>query len=287
MTTVAVYSSQPEPMSAYLNPVRMLRDLWSHRDLIVQFTRRDIAAHHKGSTLGRSWSVINPLLVLTAYGFLFGVVMPSKWQSSGPESNFAEAVLYIFCGFTTYQMFSEPVVRSCGLIVGKRQLVQRVVFPIQILPVTTMLSGWFFSLMGLMLVAVIGGIATGRVHVTVVALPLLLVALCLLAMTFAWTFAALGVFLRDLPQIMQVVVGRFLMFTTPVFYPLHAVPDRFRVIIDINPMAWIVQGMRGILIRGEWPNWTALGITIAAGAVGSCLSYAIFMKARRGFADVL
>ncbi|MDX9910638.1 MAG: ABC transporter permease [Phycisphaerales bacterium] len=288
MSTLAVRSAEPESTLAYAAPARILRDLWGHRDLIRQFAARELAMRHRGSTLGRWWSVLNPLLALVAYGFLFGVVMPARWHALGStgEATLATIVLNIFLGITVYNLFAEVVIAAPSLVVARPQLVKRVVFPIQILPVTSVIASSVYALAAIVLV-ILGAGAAGHVSPTLWTLPIVLVALWMLILPIAWVLAALGVFLRDMPQIVGVIVGKFLIFTTPIFYPREAVPERFQILIDVNPMAWIVGSARDAVLRGEMPNLTALGIIIATGAIASCGAYALFMKARRGFADVL
>ena len=214
--------------------------------------------------------------------------MPARWHALGSsgEANLATIVLNIFLGITVYGLFSEVVIAAPSMVVGRPQLVKRVVFPIQILPVTTMVASSVYALAAIVLV-IVGAAIAGHVSPTLWTLPFVLVALWMLVLPVAWVLAALGVFLRDMPQIVGVVVGKFLIFTTPIFYPRDAVPERFRLLIDINPMAWIVGSARDAVLMGKTPNLAALSIIIVSGAIASCGAYALFMKAKRGFADVL
>lgn len=270
-----------------LNPVAMVANLWSRRDLIRQFTSREIQMRNRGSHLGVLWAVLTPLMLLAVYTLVFSTILRVRFdQRSGSESVWVYATT-LFAGMMVFQMFAEPLARAPGLVVHKPNFVKKMVFPLEILPVTSLLSAIVYAAAGLALVVVAHLVLGGRVHWTIVLFPLVLAPVLLLGLGIGWILSALGVFLRDIQQLVAVVVQRVLFFLTPIFYPLTAVPEEHRHWLFINPMTVVVDGARRTLLWGQMPRWDMLALWTGIGLVLAPVGYAVFMKSRRGFADVL
>jgi lipopolysaccharide transport system permease protein len=161
-----------------------------------------------------------------------------------------------------------------------------VVFPLEILPVVSLGAALFHSLVSLGVLLAAFAIFNGYLHWTAVLIPLVMLPLVILTLGFAWMLASLGVFLRDVGQTIGIITT-VLMFLSPVFYPVTAVPERFLPFIMANPLTFIIEQAREVLIWGHLPNWTGLGIYTLAATVVAWAGYAWFQKTRKGFADVL
>ncbi len=261
----------------------LLKSLWRNRHLIMQMTKREVVGRYKGSAMGLAWSFFNPVFMLVVYTFVFSVIFKSRW--GGDESRTLFAVV-LFVGMIVLGLFSEVVNRAPSLILSNVNYVKKVVFPIEILPVIAMGAALFHSLVSLSVLLAAFVLFNGYLHWTVIFAPLIFLPLVIVTLGLAWMLAALGVFLRDVGQ----TIGIFttvLMFLSPVFYPLTAVPEKFRPFIIANPLTFIIEQAREVLIWGNIPDWIGLGIYTAAAIVVAWVGYALFQKTRKGFADVL
>jgi lipopolysaccharide transport system permease protein len=269
-----------------LNPIATAREVWQARELLRQLVRRDVLDRHKGSFLGILWSIVQPLTTLVLYTFVFGVLLHVRW-GTGESTSQLDYALTLFCGMIVFGVFAEGVMRAPSLVLEHPNFVKKVVFPLEILPVAALGSvlinaGLAFAVL---LAAVV--VHAHGVSPTVLALPLVLVPLLLLTLGLGWFLAALGVYVRDTRQVTAIVVGQFLLFLTPVFYPLSVVPDRLRWLIALNPLAILVEQARRVVLWGLLPEWDRLlGVTLL-GVVVMQLGYRWFMRAKRGFPDVL
>jgi lipopolysaccharide transport system permease protein len=284
-TSTRTISARPDSARQYANPLKMARNLWSHRELIGQFTKRQVLQRYKGSYLGVVWSFATPLALLTVYTFVFSVIFKARWEGAITDSH-AEFALALFAGLIAYNVFSEVTLAAPGLIVGNPNYVKKVVFPLEILPVSALGAAVVNSLFSLSILLLGEMLIVGRIPLTLVYLPLMYAPLLLLCLGLGWFFASLGVFIRDIGPVLQVVV-QILFFLTPIFYPISAIPERFRMFIYLNPLTFIVNHFRRVALFGQSPDWLEfLGMT-AATAVVCLLGYVWFMKSKKTFADVV
>jgi len=283
-TAVVITSARP-PVSRFLNPLHLIRDILGQRHLIRAFTIREIVGRYRGSRLGILWSLVNPLLMLAVYTFVFSVVFKAKWGLTGGDSK-VEFALTMFCGMVMYQIFAECASRAPGLILGNRNYVKKTVFPLEILPVAVLGAALFHAAISLLILVVGAGIAIRSISLALICLPLALLPVAMPGLGFGWFLASLGVFIRDIGQVIGVLL-QILFFMTPIFYPISAVPERFRWVLRINPLTEIVTNTRRAVLWGEWPNWVWLAGVTMLSAVLAQLGYAWFMKTKRGFTDVL
>lgn len=261
------------------------KSLLRHRELILQMTKREVVGRYKGSAMGLAWSVFNPVFMLVVYTFVFSEIFKLRWGGVGDDSKTLFAVV-LFVGLIMLNLFSEVLNRAPGLIISNVSYVKKVVFPIEILPVIAMGAALFHSLISLGVLLAAFALFNGYLHWTAVFTPLVLLPLVILSTGFAWVLASLGVFLRDVGQTIALITT-LLMFLSPVFYPVTAVPERFRPFIMANPLTFIIEQAREVLIWGHLPNWSGLGIYTLAAAAIAWAGYAWFQKTRKGFADVL
>ena len=267
------------------NPARFVAGLWQRRDLIQQLTWREITGRYRSSSLGVVWSLITPLVSLLLYTFVFGVVFKARWPGTRAE-NLAEYGLLLFAGITAFGLFSESVTRAPGLITASPNYVKKVVFPLEILPVSIVGSAIFHALISVGLLVVGAWALLGTVSATLWLLPVVLLPIACLSLGLAWALASLGVYLRDIGHTVGLVT-QVLFFTTPIFYAAESVPERFRWVMAINPLTPLVENMRRVSVLGQWPDWSAFWVSLAVSFVVLCAGRAWFGVTKRGFADVL
>lgn len=260
-------------------------NLWRHRQLIIQMTKREVIGRYKGSFLGLAWSFFNPIFMLLVYTFVFSVVFKARWgvTTDEPKSEFA---LILFVGMIVHALFSEPLNRAPNLIVSNVNYVKKVVFPLDLLPVISMGSVVFHAVVSIIVFLVAYFFINGHLVWTIVFIPVVLAPLVILSLGLTWFLSSFGVFFRDIGQAVSIITT-VLMFLSPVFYPITAVPESFRQFILINPLTFIIEQSREILIWGHLPDWSGLGVYLFVSLLIAGAGYAWFQKTRKGFADVL
>lgn len=259
--------------------------LWQHAGLILQLTRRDIATRYRGSLLGLFWSLATPLLTLALYTFLFGIVFRTRWNTAAPEGRM-EFALILFVGLIVHGFLAECLTRAPSLVLQYANLVKRVVFPIEILAWSLGGTALFNAGVAFLVWALAATLAGQPPGWTALWLPLVLVPLVLLALGVAWFLAALGVYLRDINHVIGLLT-MVLLFLSPIFYRLDAVPPEFQALIRLNPLTFIVEQARGVLVWHQPPDLPRLALATAAGFGAAGLGLLGFQRMRRGFADVL
>lgn len=283
-----VITARSESAIQYLNPLRLGRNLWYQRSLIRQFTRREIEGRYRGSFLGLFWSFVNPLVMLLIYTFVFGVIFKSRWPQAKTNS-LGEFAVVLFCGLIAFNTFSECVNRSSGLIVTVPNYVKKVVFPLEILPVSVLGSALFHLLVSLSILMVANLLISGTVYWTLLLLPLVALPLIFLSLGLGWFLASLGVFVRDVTYTVTLVV-QVLFFMTPIVYSvdtLKNIPGAVQIIMRLNPLASIVENFRRVVLWGEQPSWLGLALWLLGTGTIMVLGYAWFMKTKKAFADVI
>lgn len=247
---------------------------------------REIAGRYKGSVLGLTWSFFNPLFMLTVYTYVFSEIFQSHWSGTKDMSSKTEFATILFSGMIFLNLFNEVLNRAPGLILSNTNYVKKVVFPLEILPIISMGASLFHSLVSISVLLLALIIFNGHIAWTAIFLPLILIPLVLLTTGIAWILASLGVFLRDVGQTVSLLT-LVLTFLSPVFYPVTAVPERFRQLMLFNPLTFVIEQAREVLIWGQTPAWTGLIEYSLASACIAWLGYFWFQKTRKGFADVL
>ena len=266
--------------------VEIVKSLWRNRQLIEQMIKREVIGRYQGSTFGLAWSFLNPAFMLVVYTFVFSEIFKSRWAGLGGDESKTQFAIVLFVGMIVLGVFSEVLNRAPGLILSNVNYVKKVVFPIEILPVIAMGAALFHSLINLAVLLTAFMLFNGYVHWTAIFITFVMLPLIILTMGFAWMLASLGVFLRDVGQTIGIITT-VLMFLSPVFYPATAVPERFRPFIMANPLTFIIEQAREVLIWGHLPNWLGLGIYTVFAIVIAWAGFAWFQKTRKGFADVL
>ncbi len=263
----------------------IFRSLWGHHELVFQMIQRDVIGRYKGSVMGLMWSFVNPILLLTTYTLVFSVVFKARWGTGEPKNRMEFAVL-LFVGMIVHGLFSETLTRAPTLILSNVSYVKKIIFPLEILPVVAMGSSVFHAMISVLVLSCALVLLNGFIPWTAVFLPLVLLPLIVLALGIAWALASLGVFLRDVAQPIGLVMT-ILLFASPVFYPVLALPKQVRPWLMLNPLTFIIEQARAVLIYGQTPNTVGLLFYSLVSLAVAWIGYALFQKTRKGFANVL
>lgn len=270
------------------SPAALVRCLWQQRHLIQQLTKRDIQSRYRGSALGIAWSFGTPLLMLVVYTVVFSGIFKARWGTASTlngdsSSHFA---LILFSGLMIHNFFSECLTRAPHIILQNATFVTKVVFPLEVLPPMLLISSFFnYSISLCVLFGTM--LALGVMpDPHMLYLPLILAPLALLMLGAAYFLAAVGVFLRDIGQMIGLLMT-IMLFLSPIFYPIDALPHKMQLLIYLNPLSFIVEQARAVLLWHHAPNWLGLGIYTLASTAASALGFFIFQRTRKAFADVL
>lgn len=259
------------------------RTIWRNRSLIRTMVRRDVLGRYRGSFGGSFWTVFSPLLLMLTYFFVFGVVLDSRIPGDPSRTGFA---LYYLAGMLPWLAFSEAAGRAAGVMWEHRNFVKKLVFAVETLPVNLVVAGLVTECVAIVLFCIFL-LATGRsIPPTVAWLPLLIVPQILFTAGLSWFLAALGVFVRDLGQIMGFVLT-IVFFATPICYPENQVPGAAATILTKNPIYVLVRGYRDVLLYGNPPSFGALWKLWVLAAVVFVAGHAWFYKLRKSFADLM
>jgi lipopolysaccharide transport system permease protein len=267
-------------------PLALVKGLWQNRQLIAQMIKREVIGRYKGSAMGLAWSFFNPVFMLIVYTFVFSEIFKSRWGGIEDDDNKTLFAVVLFVGMIVLGFFSEVLNRAPTLITSNVNYVKKVVFPIEILPLIITGAALFHSLISLGVLLTAFAVFNAYVHWTAIFIPIVMLPLIILTIGIAWILASLGVFLRDVAQTI-IIITTILTFLSPVFYPITAVPERFRPFILANPLTFIIEQARDVLIWGKLPNWLGLGAYLLVSIIVAFAGYAWFQKTRKGFADVL
>lgn len=262
----------------------MLAGIWRNRELIMTLVKREVLGRYRGSVMGILWSFFNPVFMLTIYTFVFSVIFKARW--SGGSDSRTEFALVLFAGLIVFNLVAECINRSPGLILGNINYVKKVIFPLEILPVVALGGALFHALIGLVVWLIAYYIFFGTPHLTILLTPLVILPLLFFILGMSWALASLGVFIRDVSQFVGMAVT-VLMFLSPIFYPITAIPERFRFFIQLNPISPAIEQIRQVLFWGEVPNLEIWTIYSLASLTVALLGFTWFQKTRKGFADVL
>lgn len=267
-----------------VSPAEMLASLWRHRELTYALIKREVVGRYRGSFMGILWSLLNPLFMLAVYTFVFSVVFKARWGEGGDSKT--EFALMLFAGLMVFNIFSECISRAPGLILANVNYVKKVVFPLEILPWVGMGAALFQGMISFIVWLGAALVLTGGPSITLVYVPLIVLPLVFFSMGLSWFLASLGVYLRDITQFVSVLL-MVMMFMSPIFYPISAIPPEYREAFSMNPMAMIIEQVRGALQRNESPDAAVLFFGLVFSLMVAWAGFFWFQKTRKGFADVI
>ncbi|RUL73161.1 ABC transporter permease [Dyella choica] len=255
-----------------------------NHSLIFELAKRDVEGRYRGASFGLLWSLISPFLLLCVYTFAFGTVMGGRWpQVKNEEAHYS---IIIFAGMIVHGFLAECINRSPLLIVANPNFVKRVIFPLEILPFPMVLSALFHVFMNLIVFIVLRLVLDGAFSWTTIFFPLVLIPLIVLSMGISWFLASFGVFMRDVGQITGVLTLA-LLFLSSAMMPLDSVPISYRWVFQFNPLTFIIDQARNVLLWNKAPDLVGLSLYLAMAVMVAYAGYAWFAATRNGFADVL
>jgi lipopolysaccharide transport system permease protein len=263
-----------------------LQSIWRNRGLIRTLVRRDVLSRYSGSFGGALWAILNPLLLMLTYFFVFGLVLQSRFGNDPSRSAWA---VYFLAGMLPWLAFSEAVGRAPFIMVEHRNFIKKLVFPVETLPVNLVASGLVTEFFGIILFVLALLIVRGRLPATALYLPALVIPQVLLTTGICWFLAALGVFVRDLAQINGYLLTIW-FFLTPICYEearLDSLPHAAVSALTRNPVYILVRGYRAILLESRAPDWSSLAWLTAFSIAVFLFGHAWFYKLRRSFADLI
>jgi len=251
---------------------------------VRDLTRRDISGRYRGATGGIVWAFVTPLLMLAVYSLVFGFIFEARWTSV--ETREISFPIVLFAGLLFANLLSECLNRAPGLVLANANYVKKVIFPLEILPWVVVGTALFHAAVSIV-VLVLALLVTGSpIAPTIVLLPLLFLLFVPMLAGFTWMFAALGVFLRDLQHVVG-ILATALLFLAPVFYPRTMLPEDYRWLLSLNPLTYVVETARDLILWNQLPSLPATGIYVAVSLLIGWLGWVVFESTRKGFADVV
>lgn len=258
---------------------------WLHRSLIGILSWREVSGRYRGSLLGGAWAVVTPLLMLGMFTLVFGVVLQARWPEA-ENQGIGMFALQLLAGLLLHGMLAESLGRAPALVISHPNYVNKVVFPLEVLGWVAVLSAAFQGVTALALLWLANGIWGTGFALAQWALPLVVAPYLFVLLGLTWIFASLGVYLRDLQQVIGPVVMAC-MFLGPVLFPRSAMPEHLQSWLLLNPLTMPVEQFRRVLFQGLWPEWDVLGAYALVALLVYAVGMAVFGLLKRGFADVI
>lgn len=265
--------------------MKLAKTVLVNKHIISQLTLRESTGKYKGSIIGLGWSLFHPILMLSVYTFVFSVIFKSRWAASASQNQFDYAII-MFVGIIIHGVLSDVLNKASTLITSNVNYVKKVVFPLEILPIISMGSALFHACVSLGVLLIACLLVNGKLYATILILPIIIIPFLLLVLGLAWIVASLGVFIRDTSQTISIIT-LVMLFLAPVFYSAEVVPEKYQFLLKFNPLTFIIEQARNVIIFGKLPNWNGLFIYSLISLVIFWIGYAWFQKTKKGFADVI
>ncbi|TDR13101.1 ABC transporter permease [Marinomonas communis] len=262
----------------------LMMSAWRHKGLIFKLTYREIAARYRGSMAGVAWSFFNPVLMLAVYTFVFSMVFKAKW--GGESSSQGEFAVILFAGMIIFNIFAECISRAPMLMVENSNYVKKVVFPLEVLPWVVLGNALFHALISFFILLLAQLVVFNSIPLSILLLPFIMLPFVLFIVGGIWFLSAIGVYVRDLSQFVGVAIT-VLMFTSPLFFPLEALPEFLQPYLALNPLAYFITGVRDVVIFGNVPDLVSYVIVCGLSFFIFSLGLVFFGVTKKGFADVL
>jgi ABC-2 type transport system permease protein len=275
-------SAKPGSWGAILGS---LATLYDRRWLVKYMAQREMSRGYRGSYLGLVWSFLSPLLMVVLLTVIFSEVVGIRFREVTGDSSLNYG-LYVYCGLIPFLTYSQAVSQGVNVIRRNRNLVQGVVFPLEILPVTTVIASLVQSLIGVGALMVIFAVLEHQVHWTVVLLPLVLVPQLLFTVGLCYLMAVAGAYVPDVREALKAVV-RATFFITPIIWPISRMPEDWRFLVDYNPLAILVEAYRDLILEGELPSGMGYSYLFLLGLALFVLGFVVFNRVKHNFADLI
>jgi lipopolysaccharide transport system permease protein len=266
----------------------MLLLLFRQKELIWSLTAREIATRYKGSFLGAGWYVLSSLMMLTVFTFVFGVILKAPWPrpQSSTATNEGFVALAIFCGLLVSNIVSECLSKAPTAILGNPNYVKKVVFPLEILAIVSAGASLFNAAISWLVLIAMSLIIGVWPTWTFVFAPLVILPLVPFILGAGWFLASLGVYMRDLAQVVPLVTT-VMLYLSPAFFPITLIPEPYRAFALANPITLPIIELRRVMFDGELPDFQGLLLATLINAVFAWLGFQWFKYTKRGFADVI
>ena len=262
-----------------LDMFRGLRELWHYRDLFYTLTVHRIKVRYKQSVLGLAWAILQPLSLMLIYTVIFSMI--AKVPSEG-----APYAVFAYAALLPWTFFSSSLTNATQGLVSHSQLVTKVYFAREILPLTYVSAALFdFAVASTFLIALFFYYGVGLTPYALGAIPIMIL-LAAIATAFSLFLSAMQVRFRDIGVAMPLLLQLW-MFSTPVVYPLSAVPQRFRGLYVLNPLVGVIENLRRVVLQGVEPDYQSLAISAVVAAVLLPLAYLYFKRIEATMADVI
>jgi lipopolysaccharide transport system permease protein len=260
-----------------------LHKIYVQRSLIRTFVVRDLRARYIGSFMGFFWSVIHPIVLLVSYTFVFSVIFGLRPR---PDTGTTSFPLFLFCSILPWLFFQETLQRSSTIILENANLVTKTLFPSEILPLSVLLAGLVNHLIGFAILLAILLVSLGKISIYILLIPVYFFLLMLFTLGIAWFISSLNVFIRDVSQILSVILTFWFWFT-PIFYSADKFPPRLLFLVRWNPLAQVISGYRDCLLRMRMPDLGMLALFAGTALVVFTAGGLFFRKTKREFVDIL
>lgn len=264
----------------------MFRKILQHKYLIKELSKREIANRYKGSFLGLLWALLTPFVMLLMFAFVFGEIFKAKWPSSQTENDMVAFSLNLFVGLSVFWFFSEIISKAPTLFSSVPNYVKKVIFPLWVLPLVSLANSLFHFMICMVILAVFLVLGGGSLSVSALSVPLVLAVTFPLLLGISLLLGSLGVYVKDIEAITGAMIN-MLIFLSPVFYPLSNVSADVQWVFHLNPLTFIIEQLRLVLLEGLWPDWIGLLYYGGFSASMFILGYWVFKSTKKGFADVL
>lgn len=257
--------------------------LWQHRSLVLELTKREFSGRYRGSFGGLLWSFVQPLFMLGIYTIAFGVILKTRWGFAGSTIDYA---LILFAGLILFNTFSECLLKSPTLITNNPNFVKKVVFPLELLPVITVLNAITHACIAIVVWLLGYTFLIGGLKATAILFPLILISFTPLLLGLGWLLAAIGVIVRDMNQLTS-MLNHVLLFMTPIFYSIEAAPPILQKLLMLNPLSFIIEQFRLVLFYGQMPTLKGLATYFIFSSIFAWIALTTFRRLRSCFADLV
>ena len=274
-----------------LSPIELMCAPWRHRYLVLRLGRREIEVRYRGSVLGLFWAIMQPLVLLVVYTFVFGMVFQAKAPRMGMEDavegmNMSNFAMELFAGLIIFNLFSDCVGKAPSILRMNSTFVKKVVFPLEILPWSTMIMAIFNALVATLVFSIFYAFLIGQPPVTVLLIPIIVLPVIIMVLGLSWILMSIGLYVQDTQQVVGLILT-VTLFTCPIFYPLSVVPEPWQSWLYLNPLTTVVEMIRASVFRAEIPDAGIWAIYLGVSIVICWLGWIWFMTTRRGFADAV
>lgn len=283
MTELRVNNMQQTKAPWRVSPWSVLDPITRNGYLIRQLVQREVYGKYKRSRYGLLWIFVQPLLLLLGYTLVFGVFLGARWGHAGNSYEFA---LVLFSGLIFYNFFGEVISRSPGLIHENKSFVKKMVFPLEALNWSVALAATVHAGFSLLVWIVFSLVINGSVPWTILWLPIVFAPFFLFTLGCSWLLSAYSVFHPDAEHIVPVAL-LLLMFLSPLFYSVDSLPDKFHVVMDLNPLTYTFEQARQVMLDGKAPDFRVLAVLALSSILVAWLGLASFMGNRENFADAV